>query len=655
MKNRMLSLALSAAMTAMFAIPAMAQDNFPDVPENHWAFEAIENLKREGILVGYPDGTYKGPRATTRYELAVALNAAYQRLKNITDGLAEQIAEIRRSMGTGDNKGLADRLAAVEAQLRGMSGLKDDVDAMKKMSDEFQKELAALGVDVEQMKKDLADMKAMMGEKQAVTIGGDANIWVIAGAGDDSVTTTTSGSGSGSSTTTVRTFRPALGVDGRLLGEDDNGRNTNSILADLNVYHEIAINLKGGKDGAPKWDATIVHGNLLDGRFSSFSRGFGGTVQGLGNQAGLFQGSFYTEGAGDTYIQRLAIDLEGVLPFKATVGRLGWQTANPYLFKRNDNSPYFDNDRWDNGDWLFDGVALGFNLGGNGSLAIMAGKNSNRLSNNGTEIQTIGFPGLVNSTFGAEAKFKLTDKGSINLAYLFHSLNDSNPDRFEQMGVGLNFGLSDNLNLSANLAQNYTKQRSTKSQVALNFGSLTQRSRKDTAVEVGLDYKAGNNSFGASFRSIGKDFQGLTGTWKRLGTTWNPTGIEDFTVGGSFGLSDALNLKADATFGKIKNTTLNPVGRDGRKYTNFNVGLDYALGGGWMGMLGYEDFKLDLIGNDTKQKWATLGLSYKPSSNMLFKFIYQNSNSDIRETWFSSNNTGEYRGHLISTQVSVKF
>jgi hypothetical protein len=81
MKNRMLSLALSAAMTAMFAIPAMAQDNFPDVPENHWAFEAIENLKREGILVGYPDGTYKGPRATTRYELAVALNAAYQRLK----------------------------------------------------------------------------------------------------------------------------------------------------------------------------------------------------------------------------------------------------------------------------------------------------------------------------------------------------------------------------------------------------------------------------------------------------------------------------------------------------------------------------------------------------------------------------------------------
>ena len=78
MNKRLLTLAL-AVVTTMVAVPAMAQDNFPDVPENHWAYEAIENLKREGILVGYLDGTYKGPRATTRYELAVALNAAYRR------------------------------------------------------------------------------------------------------------------------------------------------------------------------------------------------------------------------------------------------------------------------------------------------------------------------------------------------------------------------------------------------------------------------------------------------------------------------------------------------------------------------------------------------------------------------------------------------
>ncbi|MBN8690050.1 MAG: S-layer homology domain-containing protein, partial [Armatimonadetes bacterium] len=56
MKTRTLKLALAVATTTLFVVPAMAQDNFPDVPENHWAFEAIENLKREGILVGYPDG-----------------------------------------------------------------------------------------------------------------------------------------------------------------------------------------------------------------------------------------------------------------------------------------------------------------------------------------------------------------------------------------------------------------------------------------------------------------------------------------------------------------------------------------------------------------------------------------------------------------------
>ena len=36
---------------------------FPDVPRNHWAFEAVERVRKAGIMIGYPDGTFGGPAA----------------------------------------------------------------------------------------------------------------------------------------------------------------------------------------------------------------------------------------------------------------------------------------------------------------------------------------------------------------------------------------------------------------------------------------------------------------------------------------------------------------------------------------------------------------------------------------------------------------
>lgn len=49
---------------------------FPDIPENHWAYNMVQDLAYKGILVGYPDGTFSGDRTLTRYEFAVALDRA---------------------------------------------------------------------------------------------------------------------------------------------------------------------------------------------------------------------------------------------------------------------------------------------------------------------------------------------------------------------------------------------------------------------------------------------------------------------------------------------------------------------------------------------------------------------------------------------------
>ena len=53
--------------------------DFPDVPENHWAYEYVATLAGNGILEGYPDGMFSGDRTMTRYEFAAMF---YRALKN---------------------------------------------------------------------------------------------------------------------------------------------------------------------------------------------------------------------------------------------------------------------------------------------------------------------------------------------------------------------------------------------------------------------------------------------------------------------------------------------------------------------------------------------------------------------------------------------
>lgn len=60
------------------AIDPSKTAEFPDVPQNHWAYQYISQLAGNGILVGYPDGTFKGDAKMTRYEFATMLYRALQ-------------------------------------------------------------------------------------------------------------------------------------------------------------------------------------------------------------------------------------------------------------------------------------------------------------------------------------------------------------------------------------------------------------------------------------------------------------------------------------------------------------------------------------------------------------------------------------------------
>ncbi len=118
---------VAAALAAAFVVGASsttfaAANPFSDVPAGHWAYNSVAKLAAEGVIEGYGDGTYRGDRNITRYEMA------------------QMIAKAMAKNPSGANKAELDRLAA-----------------------EFRDELDALGVRVAELEK-YADKVVWTGE-----------------------------------------------------------------------------------------------------------------------------------------------------------------------------------------------------------------------------------------------------------------------------------------------------------------------------------------------------------------------------------------------------------------------------------------------------------------------------------------------------------
>ncbi len=104
-----------AVLSIFFMGTAGAQDlPFYDLNSTHWAYESVRELAEVGILTGYPDGSFDGTRATTRYEVAV---------------VAARLLEYVEAQETGDGsradetEPLAARMQALETALGGATSL----------------------------------------------------------------------------------------------------------------------------------------------------------------------------------------------------------------------------------------------------------------------------------------------------------------------------------------------------------------------------------------------------------------------------------------------------------------------------------------------------------------------------------------------------
>jgi hypothetical protein len=103
---------------------------FSDVQPTDWAFQALQSLvERYGCIAGYPNGTYRGNRALTRYEFAAGLNACLDRVNEL---IATATAELVRKEDLATLQRLQEEFSAELATLRGR------VDALEARTSELE-------------------------------------------------------------------------------------------------------------------------------------------------------------------------------------------------------------------------------------------------------------------------------------------------------------------------------------------------------------------------------------------------------------------------------------------------------------------------------------------------------------------------------------
>lgn len=715
--KRTLKYALSLVLTAAVIAPAMAQDQFPDVPENHWAYEALQNMKTNGLLVGYPDGLFRGNRPASRYELAVAVHATWAKLKGITDGLQNQIDELKKIVegmkgqggGGGSDVTKAD-LEAVIAQLNAlkadqakMNGWGDDIANLKKMSAEFQKELASMGVDVTQMQNSLKDLSARVKKlednKLPISFSGDVNLLMLNGYGNDSgnygVTVDGRPTGVG---------RRTSGAPGGPFGQPTSG--LGGLFEDASTYHEAALTLTSTNDKGPTFKTTMVAGNLLN---------FGGFVS---QSAVTPRVPFADGGANQIYFSEFSVNYDTSimgLAFNAKAGRIGYKVS-PYIYQRVDTTPYFANDRWDNGEFTMDGAVVGFNFGG-AKVDLFMGRNVNNTTTTGAGTQAVfagaleaqylpgvggpaarplGFNGatgmLIDRTVGAHVGVPVGGMGSLGLSYLYLASNFGTGAN-SLPGLGVNqiangvtvFGADLDLKFGQFMVTgNY-------SQSNVQDGATNRIDKDNNAFAAKVNYTGGGDKWGAyaGYRYIAPRF-GAPGDWGRIGMWWNPTDIQGFMVGGNLKLGEKLTLDASGEFytGTDKTLTAVTAGTPGvpvqyktlskdDKISSVKVNLGYRINESWNAMLGFESVGWDLAartasattaafaGGKPRENWYNIGLGYTMSDKAKFTIMYQISDYDSKGTpGFSLTNgfatpigglATSAKGGLIATQLSIKF
>lgn len=603
---------LVAAAGLMLAVsaPSQAQGPFADVPIDHWAYDAVTQLQDLGIIIGYPDGTFSGRRALTRYEFAMALSRA---IPVIVD-MVEVPAQGSRGLSEADvNKLIDDKIGQLDIPT---------LDALNRSINEFRDELSGMGVDLDAVKRDLASIEervaALEAENRRLKITGQATFFAIGESTKDAF---------------------AMDKDGRPLAPDNN------LLKDIYFVRDADIMFNYAHPSGTK--ATVV---LNAGSYLSYLGAL--TEYSLLPRTGL---DF------DDVSVFLAYGEANLFGADVAVGRFPIQFTK-WTLSKVDVDTYSENWKTDDGNYYVDGIKAAWNWGGVDLLAFAGKNNSNGgIYNYGRfDISGLGRTAgqLQNpvQSAGVHAKVKL-GQGDLGLTWL--SVGEDSPNFYESANV---YGVDLALPVGPlGLTAAYTVSDSKGS------GGVGNLTNDNAAWEVALDGTFGALGINAGYRSIEPNFS-APGDWGRIGMWANPYNIEGPFVGveipfgrvafnayGAWyeGVQNAF-VDFDGTAGSYAGTMLN----SGLKLEHFGGGISFATDAKGTLELTGEWVKWDpkIAGEGTpSETYYTVSYNRVITDNTKMKLLYAIADYDADGSTVSPYGGANYKANIAGAQISMDF
>lgn len=626
---------LSASVFLAWMLPAMAQvapSEFSDVPTDHWAYEAVESLRAKNILVGYPDGYFRGKRMLSRYEFAVALKRALESLQLVPGPKGDPGPQ-----GPKGDKG--DKGEKGEPGPAGPPGVApEELAALKKLADEFKAELANLGVNInalnaklDKLAKDVADLKAKV-DAMPVISGN-----VFAGIRAD------------------RSKTPFADADGR--------SNNPDLVNSAVVVHALEVGV------AAKAGETTINGSVVFDNYKNYL---------YGSFAGI--GGLNTNPVGDVWINQLTIKApwpgfgqNGVF----TLGRLPVQVS-PLTLWKPDVDRYFDNPIVDDGMYRMDGLTLSTGLGSLGMNVFAGSFKTVTGSGAGTGLYNSPLAGTNGVVTGAAGKpVGIAQPGTITLdqvAGVALSLPVKVGEGSQVRAVAL-VGTGDNpvapvgytnvavvstdvkLNINDNVAMDVAWAKSLTG-TSRDIGSVVHRD--SNAILGNIDYKTGSLGLAAGYKYIDPLFY-APGFWGRVGNWLNPTNIQGPSLGLKYSFTPSFGMTAgyDYLTKARDRSSAGGLGKDD-KIHRVVVGMRWALSDtfettvDWEGV--YWRLKAGAGYVNPVEHYITLGTGYALNDTTKIKLGYQLGSFNGKGFMTGGGGSGNtFNYGVFTTQVSVKF
>lgn len=632
-------------------VPVFAQGMFADVPTDHWAYQAVNDLQQKGFIIGYPDGTFGGKRAMTRYEFAMAISRLWQEVSK---------------PGTGERGEKGEQGDVGPAGPQGSPGVTpEELSEIKRLAQEFKDELSRLGVDVDQLKKDVASLKdrvSAVEEEQKrvkITLRGDMIAQGTAIKREDRK------GASGN-------FPGSVDIDGRPLGAAKDS--PNQLLNNIPVLWDYDLTLKGRVDDRTTATVVINASTYLPAAGDIGAGGVSGSgynyypyeTRLIGQFGGL--GGVTTVTPWYFYVQH-----EGNLSFigdtSLTIGKFPLQLT-PYTLKLVDLDYYTNLPKTDSGDYPVTGIKAEKAWG---SVDVMAFAVSHKrtpfVSAPGTAVNLVSTSlnpvgsRPFSQSAGARLVWNLQSAGKLGLTYLQAGLTGINSTMVPGLAAGATLSkaeiygvdynakyMNDHLGVYAEWAKSDYKDGGHSVSITGVDGKTDSSTSKNNAMDAMLSYNTGGLTIGGGYRQIEKNFY-APGDWERIAFIRNPTNVKGGRGMIGYKLSDALDL--NATYEQLDEAQKTSSDTQLQRIT---AGAKYKIYGNDYVSLGYENVqpKAILSGN-SRQKIADIsyidvGYGHTFSDNLSLRFYYQYID------WSDKTNSNQsYKGNVAGTQLTVKF